>query len=75
MNIIFDLDGTLIDSAPDIRAVASAMLRDRGREALADIVAEASSPAPKQGCPCTQMGRVRIPPGRYRAQCRVILSR
>jgi len=34
MNIVFDLDGTLIDSAPDIRSVASAILRDCGREGL-----------------------------------------
>ena len=34
MNVVFDLDGTLIDSAPDIRAVASTILRDLGREGL-----------------------------------------
>lgn len=28
--IVFDLDGTLVDSAPDIRAAANAMLRDQG---------------------------------------------
>jgi phosphoglycolate phosphatase len=34
MNIIFDLDGTLIDSAPDIQAVASAILTQLGRDDL-----------------------------------------
>lgn len=34
MNIVFDLDGTLIDSAPDICAIANSILRDLGREAL-----------------------------------------
>jgi phosphoglycolate phosphatase len=28
--IVFDLDGTLIDSAPDIQAIANAVLTDRG---------------------------------------------
>lgn len=32
--IVFDLDGTLIDSAPDIREIANSLLRERG---LADI--------------------------------------
>jgi phosphoglycolate phosphatase len=32
--LIFDLDGTLIDSAPDLRAALNAMLRERGRPAL-----------------------------------------
>ncbi len=32
--VVFDLDGTLIDSAPDIAAAANAMLREIGREAL-----------------------------------------
>lgn len=32
--IVFDLDGTLIDSAPDIRAAANRMLRGEGREPL-----------------------------------------
>ncbi|WP_370301924.1 phosphoglycolate phosphatase [Pseudooceanicola sp.] len=30
MRIVFDLDGTLIDSAPDIRALANRLLADRG---------------------------------------------
>ena len=30
MNIVFDLDGTLIDSAPDIMVAANKMLRDEG---------------------------------------------
>ena len=30
MNIVFDLDGTLIDSAPDIHATANAVLADEG---------------------------------------------
>ena len=34
MNIVFDLDGTLIDSAPDIQSMASAILRKRGRDEL-----------------------------------------
>ena len=32
--IVFDLDGTLIDSAPDIRAAANNMLADEGYEPL-----------------------------------------
>lgn len=34
MNIVFDLDGTLIDSAPDIQCVASAVLGQLGKEDL-----------------------------------------
>lgn len=34
MNIIFDLDGTLIDSAPDIQFVASTVLGRRGKDEL-----------------------------------------
>lgn len=34
MNIVFDLDGTLIDSAPDIRAAANIMLAAEGAEPL-----------------------------------------
>ncbi len=34
MNIVFDLDGTLIDSAPDIRAAANAMLAAEGAAPL-----------------------------------------
>jgi phosphoglycolate phosphatase len=34
MNIVFDLDGTLIDSAPDIQAVACSVLSNRGKEGL-----------------------------------------
>ena len=34
MNIIFDLDGTLIDSAPDIQTVASRVLTGLGKEGL-----------------------------------------
>lgn len=34
INIVFDLDGTLIDSAPDIQFAASAILRNHGKEAL-----------------------------------------
>ncbi|WP_172331088.1 phosphoglycolate phosphatase [Mangrovicoccus sp. HB161399] len=33
--VLFDLDGTLIDSAPDLHAAANRMLADEGREALA----------------------------------------
>ncbi len=32
--IIFDLDGTLVDSAPDIQAAANTMLGEEGREPL-----------------------------------------
>ncbi len=32
--VVFDLDGTLIDSAPDIRAVANAVLADHGAAPL-----------------------------------------
>ncbi len=34
MNIVFDLDGTLIDSAPDIQYVASAILVGLGKKGL-----------------------------------------
>ncbi len=34
MNIVFDLDGTLIDSAPDIRAAANVMLAGEGAAPL-----------------------------------------
>lgn len=34
MNVIFDLDGTLIDSAPDIQSVANALLIQRGHSPL-----------------------------------------
>lgn len=34
MNIVFDLDGTLIDSAPDIQCVASAILSRLGKDDL-----------------------------------------
>jgi len=34
MNIVFDLDGTLIDSAPDIAFVASTILKRRNKEPL-----------------------------------------
>lgn len=34
MNIVFDLDGTLVDSAPDIMVAANRMLRGEGLEPL-----------------------------------------
>jgi len=34
MNIVFDLDGTLIDSAPDIQSVAATILARHGRDKL-----------------------------------------
>ena len=34
MNIVFDLDGTLIDSAPDIRTIANTLLTDIGKPVL-----------------------------------------
>lgn len=34
MNIVFDLDGTLIDSAPDIQSVAAAVLNELGKDGL-----------------------------------------
>jgi phosphoglycolate phosphatase len=39
--VIFDLDGTLVDSAPDIHAAASRMLREMGRPEL-DLASVAS---------------------------------
>ncbi len=32
--LVFDLDGTLVDSVPDLRAAVNRMLRERGRPAL-----------------------------------------
>src|SRR5215470_6829507 len=32
--LVFDLDGTLVDSAPDLRAALNQMLRERGQPAL-----------------------------------------
>ena len=32
--LVFDLDGTLVDSAPDLRAALNEMLRERGRPPL-----------------------------------------
>jgi phosphoglycolate phosphatase len=32
--LVFDLDGTLVDSAPDLRAALNQMLRERGHSAL-----------------------------------------
>src|SRR5215510_13729851 len=32
--LVFDLDGTLVDSAPDLRRALNQMLRERGRPAL-----------------------------------------
>jgi phosphoglycolate phosphatase-like HAD superfamily hydrolase len=29
--LVFDLDGTLVDSVPDLRAALNEMLRERGR--------------------------------------------
>lgn len=34
MNIVFDLDGTLVDSAPDLMAAANKMLEGEGKPAL-----------------------------------------
>ena len=34
MNIVFDLDGTLIDSAPDIQSAASTVLKRLGKDGL-----------------------------------------
>jgi phosphoglycolate phosphatase len=34
INIVFDLDGTLIDSAPDIQSVASTVLERHGKDGL-----------------------------------------
>jgi phosphoglycolate phosphatase len=34
MNVIFDLDGTLIDSAPDIQSIAASVLQRRGKPEL-----------------------------------------
>jgi phosphoglycolate phosphatase len=35
--LIFDLDGTLVDSAPDLQAALNAMLRERGRPPLSPL--------------------------------------
>ena len=35
VNLVFDLDGTLVDSAPDIHAAVARMLADEGQPALA----------------------------------------
>jgi phosphoglycolate phosphatase len=35
--LVFDLDGTLIDSVPDLRAALNEMLRERGRPALSPL--------------------------------------
>ncbi|MBV8505288.1 MAG: HAD hydrolase-like protein, partial [Alphaproteobacteria bacterium] len=32
--LVFDLDGTLVDSVPDLRAALNQMLRERGRRLL-----------------------------------------
>src|SRR5438067_13551515 len=32
--LVFDLDGTLVDSVPDLRAALNQMLRERGRRPL-----------------------------------------
>ena len=32
--LVFDLDGTLVDSVPDLRAALNEMLRERGRPPL-----------------------------------------
>src|SRR3954447_5818059 len=32
--LVFDLDGTLVDSVPDLRAALNEMLRERGRRPL-----------------------------------------
>ena len=32
--VVFDLDGTLVDSAPDLRVAANALLADGGRRSL-----------------------------------------
>lgn len=44
--VLFDLDGTLLDSAPDMLATANAMLADRGR---APIALEALRPVVSKG--------------------------
>lgn len=35
--LLFDLDGTLVDSAPDLRAALNEMLRERGRPPLSPL--------------------------------------
>ena len=38
--ILFDLDGTLVDTAPDITAAVSATLRDLGRSPIEDAIVQ-----------------------------------
>ena len=35
--LVFDLDGTLVDSVPDLRAALNQMLRERGRRSLSSL--------------------------------------
>src|SRR5438876_12047367 len=35
--LVFDLDGTLVDSVPDLRAALNEMLRERGRRPLSPL--------------------------------------
>jgi phosphoglycolate phosphatase len=35
--LVFDLDGTLVDSVPDLRAALNQMLRERGRSSLSPL--------------------------------------
>jgi phosphoglycolate phosphatase-like HAD superfamily hydrolase len=49
--LVFDLDGTLVDSAPDLRAALNQMLRERGCPALS-LPRRAEPIRPKQPGHC-----------------------
>ena len=49
MRIVFDLDGTLIDSAPDLHLAANLVLRDEG---LPEITFEQTRSFIGKGCSC-----------------------
>ena len=57
--LIFDLDGTLVDSLPDLRAALNAMLREHGRRELAaaevhDMIGDGSRALVERALAATQ---------------------
>ena len=48
--VLFDLDGTLIDSAPDLGAAADKMRTDRGLESLPLLLYRPMAGAAPAGC-------------------------
>jgi phosphoglycolate phosphatase-like HAD superfamily hydrolase len=44
--LVFDLDGTLVDSVPDLRAALNQVLRERGRRLLSPPQVNAPRSAP-----------------------------